>query len=131
VSALRLLVLFQLAIVPILGLGVPRQDVVAAPRLSPSEAPSHIGEEGTICGVVASSTFAARSRRQPTFLNLDKPYPNHIFTVVIWGADRARFSPPPEVAYRNKRICVTGLIKEYRGLPEVIVTSPTQITVSP
>lgn len=80
---------------------------------------------------MASATFASRTRRQPTFLNLDKPYPDHIFTAVIWGADRPAFNPAPEVAYRNKRICVTGLIKDYRGRPEVIVTSPAQITVSP
>jgi micrococcal nuclease len=126
---LRSLIIVKLAAVLILG--VRGQDAVAAGRLSALEAAAHIGEEATICGVVASATFAARSRRQPTFLNLDRPYPDHIFTVVIWGANRDAFSPPPEIAYRNRRICVTGLIKEYRGRPEMIVTSPTQITVSP
>jgi len=27
----------------------------------------------------------------------------------------------------GKNICVTGLIKEYKGKPEVIVSDPTQI----
>jgi hypothetical protein len=31
-----------------------------------------------------------RTRRQPTFLNLDAPYPQHIFTVVVWGESRAQ-----------------------------------------
>ena len=116
-NLLRLLVFFPLALILILGLDGQTHDVGAAAPSSAPEAAVHIGEEATICGVVASATFAARSRRQPTFLNLDKPYPNHIFTVVIWGTDRAAFSPPPEVAYRNKRVCVTGFIKEYRGRP--------------
>lgn len=51
--------------------------------------------------------------------------------MVIWGADRPAFNPPPEVLYREKRICVTGLIKEFRGRPEVIVSSPAEITASP
>lgn len=103
--------------------------VRGATTLTPSEAARHIGEQATVCGQVASATFASRTRRQPTFLNLDKPYPEHIFTVVIWGADRAAFNPPPEVLYRNKRICVTGQIREYRGRPEMFVASPGQITV--
>ena len=82
-----------------------------------------------MCGQVASATFASRTRRQPTFLNLDQPYPNQIFTIVIWGSDRPTFNPPPEVAYQGKRVCVTGQIREYRGRPEVFVTSPAQITI--
>ncbi|HXJ81607.1 MAG TPA: hypothetical protein VMS64_23355 [Candidatus Methylomirabilis sp.] len=82
-------------------------------------------------GGLVSATFAAHTRRQPTFLNVNKPYPNHVFTAVIWGVDRAAFNPAPEVVYWKKRICVTGLITEYRGRPEVIVTSPAQITVLP
>jgi hypothetical protein len=130
-SMLRLLLLGPLVVTLVLGPTGRRHDASAAARLTPSEAGAHMGEETTVCGVVASATFASRTRRQPTFLNLDKPYPDHIFTAVIWGADRPAFNSAPEVAYRNKRICVTGLIKEYRGRPEVIVTSPAQITMSP
>src|SRR5712692_5691208 len=59
----------------------------AAP-LGPEEAASHVGESTTVCGLVASATHAARSRGAPTFLNLGKPYPDQIFTAVIWGDDR-------------------------------------------
>ena len=37
---------------------------------------------------------AARSHRQPTFLNLDKPDPNTPFTVVILGSDREKPGAP-------------------------------------
>lgn len=120
-----------LAIVLIHSLDGLGDDAKAATRLSPIEAASHIGKEATICGRVASAKFASGTRRQPTFLNLDRPYPHHIFTVVIWGKDRGAFSPPPEVVYRDKRICVTGLITEYDARPQVIVTRPDQITSSP
>ena len=37
----------------------------------------------------------------------------------------------PETAFANKRLCVTGQIKAYRGLPEIELHDPAQITVSP
>lgn len=91
------------------------------------EAASHIGEIGTVCGLVVSSKFAMRSKGQLTFLNLDRPYPNHIFTVVIWGKDRPKFGKP-DLTFAGKRICVRGLIADYEGRPEMMATDPVQIT---
>jgi hypothetical protein len=101
----------------------------AANTLAPDQAALHIGKQVTVCGQVASATFASHTRRQPTFLNLDKPYPDHIFTVLVWGEDRGAFNLPPEVMYRNRHICVTGVIKTYKGRPEIVVTAPAQIVV--
>lgn len=99
--------------------------------ISASEVARYLGENRTVCGFVASATFASQSRGQPTLLNLDKPYPGHIFTIVIWGSDRPRFTVAPERALRDKRVCVTGLITEYRGKPQIVVTLPSQIQVTP
>lgn len=96
-------------------------------QLSPEEAQGHIGENQTVCGMVASTNFAASSKGQPTFLNLNRPYPNHIFTVVIWGQNRPRFKNPPEEFFDGKRICVTGEITTYRGKPQIEVQAPSQI----
>lgn len=96
-----------------------------------SGAINHIGQKKTICGKVASTFFSFKSRGQPTFLNLDKPYPEHVFTAVIWGSDRGQFSEAPERALREKRICVTGLITSYRGKPQITVNSPSQIQLQP
>lgn len=95
--------------------------------LTPMEASSHVGERATVCGLVASSRFAVRSRGNPTFLNLERPYPNQIFTVLIWGSDRQKFGMP-EAKYLGKQICVTGDIRFYHGTPEIIATQPTQIS---
>jgi DNA/RNA endonuclease YhcR with UshA esterase domain len=91
-----------------------------------ADAKNHIGETATVCGKVVSTHYATRSRSQPTFLNLDEPYPHQIFTIVIWGSDRAKFGAP-ESTYQGKLVCVTGRIKEYRGAPEVIASEPAQI----
>jgi hypothetical protein len=54
-------------------------------KLTAVEAKDHIGEQATVCGKVASTRYAATSRGKPTFLNLDKPYPSQVFTILIWG----------------------------------------------
>jgi len=97
--------------------------------ITPGDASKHIGETKTVCGTVASTFYSVRSKGQPTFLNLDKPYPNQIFTVVIWGPDRNKFKNSPEVFFKEKTICVTGQIETYRGKPQIIVRDPSQITI--
>jgi len=100
--------------------------VLSQRKLSTSEARDHIGEQATVCGKVASTRYAATTRGKPTFLNLDKPYPNQIFTVLIWGENREKFGAPEE-KYRDKQVCVTGKITEYRGAPEIVVSDPQSI----
>jgi DNA/RNA endonuclease YhcR with UshA esterase domain len=97
-------------------------------KYSAGEAAYHVGEEATVCGVVVSTKWATRATGQPTFLNLDRPYPNQIFTVVIWGSDRGAFGAP-ETQYAKRRICVTGKIREYRSKPEIVVNDPSQVVV--
>ena len=101
---------------------------LAQTSISAAEAKNHVGERATVCGEVASMRYAARSRGNPTFINLDKPYPNQIFTVLIWGSDRPKFGDPEE-AYRSKHICVTGKMSDYKGVPEIVAYEPSQINV--
>jgi hypothetical protein len=100
----------------------------AQTSISSTEAKNHVGEKTTVCGEVASSHYAERSRGNPTFINLDKPYPSQIFTVLIWGSDRPKFGKPEET-YGSKRICVTGKISDYKGVPEIVAYEPAQIKV--
>ena len=100
----------------------------AQTSISAAEAKNHVGERATVCGKVASTHYAAKSRGNPTFINLDKAYPNQIFTVLIRGSDRPKFGDPEE-AYRTKRICVSGKISDYKGVPEIVASEPSQIKV--
>src|SRR5580700_7418138 len=92
----------------------------AAAGLEPGEAAQHVGEKATVCGTVVSAHYAPRTRAQPTFLNLDRPYPNQIFTAVIFGSDRPKFAEP-ETKLQGKRVCVTGTIRLYRRKPEIVL----------
>src|ERR1700757_229550 len=87
---------------------------------------NHVGATVTVCGKAASTRFVSGSKGQPTFLNLDKPHPKEIFTIVIWGTDRPKFGKP-EDTYRNKDICVTGRITSHKSVPQVIIGAPSQI----
>jgi hypothetical protein len=49
---------------------------VAQKKLTAAEAKDHVGETATVCGSVVSTRYASSTKGQPTFLNLDKPYPN-------------------------------------------------------
>jgi micrococcal nuclease len=112
------------------------EGATAQKQLSVSEVSKHIGETATVCGYVVSTKYASSEDGQPTFLNFGKPYPNQLFTVVIWGVDRDKFARP-EVAYKGKRICVTGLItlpkkrSKTKAVPEIIADNPKAIKPEP
>jgi hypothetical protein len=94
--------------------------------ISAAQARDHVGEKATVCGQVVSTHYAASSRGSPTFLNLDEPYPNQIFTVVIWGSDRPKFGTP-ESTYENTHMCASGVIDSYRGVPQIVAPEPRQL----
>jgi hypothetical protein len=94
-----------------------------------TEARLHIGTTGTVCGNVMSTRYLSSSRGQPTFLDIGKPSPKQEFSVMIAGADRAKFGGSPEVEFRDKVICVTGQIRSYQDGAQIIAADPKQIEV--
>ena len=88
--------------------------------IAPEDAMTYLDQTGTVCGEVASSKYAVQSKGRPTYLNIGKPYPNHIFTAVIWDTHRAQFGAP-EQRYKGKWVCVTGRITVYQGAAQIEV----------
>jgi DNA/RNA endonuclease YhcR with UshA esterase domain len=90
---------------------------------------SHVGEHITVCGVVSGVSYRPDVNGQPTFINFDRPFPNHTFTALVWGDRRASFNPPPEVRFsEGTMVCVDGVIELYQGTPEIVVDGPSQIS---
>lgn len=89
--------------------------LAGAQTIPTSEAAKHVGERETVCGTVAGEHTAVSSRGTPTFINLDQPYPHQVFTVLVWGENRASVGNLPTTG----QLCVTGSIKDYRGVPEI------------
>jgi hypothetical protein len=88
---------------------------------------NHIGEKVTICTKIFSTKYLDNSKM--TFLNAGAAYPNSPLTIVIFGKDRTNFKDAPETLYANKDVCVTGLLKEYKGKAEIVVTKPEEIII--
>ncbi len=86
---------------------------------------SHIGEKVTVCAKV----YGTKALEKVTFLDLGAAYPNSLLSVVIFAKERNNFKEAPDVMYADKNICVTGVIKEYKGKPEIIVSTPGEIEI--
>ena len=93
--------------------------------VNPADAKNHIGRRETVCGVVMSASYTAASRRLPTFLSLDESYNGQDFTGVTLGEDREKFEAPETL--KGKRICVSGLIEEYQGVPRIVLRKTSQL----
>jgi hypothetical protein len=99
-------------------------------RISWRDAYKHVGQRRTVCGPVASTKYAGGSNGSPTFLDLGRAFPDSSrFTVVIWGQARGKFAFKPEQHYRGRSICVTGSIRDHRGIAQIHATQPSQIVV--
>jgi hypothetical protein len=96
-----------------------------AQTLTSAQAKAHEGENATVCGVVAGERTATSSRGVPTFINLDSAYPKQVFTILVWGDDRGNVGELPRT---GSRVCATGLIADYHGVPEIVLKSRGQLS---
>ena len=112
---------------------VPKPQPLALPSgvISWKDAAKHYGEHGTVEGKIV----ATKNTGKVCFLNFDPDWKT-TFTAVIFAKRFSAFPPNPENYYLNKRVRVTGYIKEYRGRggkyapkPEIICESPSQIEI--
>lgn len=81
-----------------------------------------------VCGTVVSTH---KSGRGNIFINLDKRYPNQIFTGIIWARNTVNFEYQPEIFLKNKKVCFTGKVKANKdsGLPQMQIRNSPQIEV--
>jgi len=91
------------------------------------EAGKYFGRELIVEGKVADAYHDLKSNT--VFLNFEKAYPNHCFTGVIFSSNLYKFVQKPEDYYLNKTVRIMGEVKEYKGKPEIILETPTQIEV--
>jgi micrococcal nuclease len=61
------------------------------------------------------------------FLNFHTDY--QYFTAVIFACDLPGFPDSPDTYYVGRKVHIIGIIKEYKGSPEIIVKTPDQIKI--
>jgi micrococcal nuclease len=88
------------------------------------DAANHYGKYKTVEGTIVSGKCLPKV----CFLNFDQNY-RTTFTAVIFSSDLSKFPPNPDQFYLNKKVQVTGTIKEYKGKPEIIIKGPDQIII--
>ena len=89
--------------------------------VSPLEAGDYNGKTVTVKGFVAD----VYKSEKVAYLNFVEKYPDNPFTVVIFAS---KFGDFPEIEkYKNKDIEVTGRVSIFRGKPQIILNSPSQI----
>jgi DNA/RNA endonuclease YhcR with UshA esterase domain len=87
-----------------------------------SDAAKHVGETVSVRGLVAG-VYTSKSN---TFINFGAAYPHHTFTAVIFSSASSRFKDPQK--WDGYVITVTGKIKLYKGKPEIVLESPSQVS---
>jgi endonuclease G len=76
------------------------------------------GKKVTVKGTVVN---ARETKNGHLFFNLDKNYPNQIFTVAIWKQNMVNFSYNPLVEWMNKKVTISGKIADFDGVPTMIL----------
>jgi DNA/RNA endonuclease YhcR with UshA esterase domain len=101
----------------------------AQTTIAAKDAAKHTGETVTICDKVYSTKLLDGSNM--TFLDLGGFHPKQALTLVIKGDDRSKFKGAPEVDFKGKNVCVTGVIVDFKGKPEIVLSDPTQLKLDP
>ncbi|MCX7833390.1 MAG: hypothetical protein N2490_04190 [Ignavibacteria bacterium] len=92
-------------------------------EITTKEVNDYINKTVTVKGYVAQVVM----RPKVNYLNFDKKYPDNTFTVVIFPDDMYKFDDL--MKYQNKNVKVTGRISLYKGRPQIIVNSTSQIKI--
>ena len=87
---------------------------------------SDMGKKVKICGNVVSTYL---SKNGHTFINLDKSFPNSIFSITIWESKAPNFSYVPHVKLENQKICVVGKINDNKGIPTMNIEHDRSIMI--
>ncbi len=98
-------------------------------KINTLQAKDNIGKDACVCGKVVSTKYSENGKTNPTYINLDKKYPEQVFTLMIFGQDRQNFSYKPEEFLQGKTICIKGKIGEFKGTPQIIANKEKQVEI--
>jgi micrococcal nuclease len=93
------------------------------PVIDWSEADNYYNEYVIVEGTIINTYNSGRV----CFLNFHSNY--QYCTAVIFACDLPGFPYPPNTYYLDKKVQIIGIIKEYRGSPEIIIKTPDQIRI--
>lgn len=91
-----------------------------------TQAKQHVGKGRTviICGKVVGTRT---SRSGNVWINLDKAYPNQVFSVYIRKEHLVNFPYDPEEALKDQTLCFEGLVTNTGGSPTMRIERDEQV----
>ena len=93
-----------------------------APRISASRAATSVDQAVCVTGKVAQVSI----REKLVYLNLDKPFPDMPLTCVIFARNTNQFEL---MSLKGREVEITGRVTEFKGKPQIILTSSNQLKV--
>ncbi|MGB0525606.1 MAG: DNA/RNA non-specific endonuclease [Flammeovirgaceae bacterium] len=78
-----------------------------------------------VCGTVVSTRL---SRKGNLWLNLDKKFPNQVFSAYIPKEHLVNFSYIPEKELLGKQVCIYGMVRNVNGTPTMKVFKENEIS---
>ena len=88
-------------------------------------ATQHIGKSVTVC----SQVFGIKATDKVVLINLGAAYPASPLTIAILAKDFANFTTPPAEFYKNKKLCVTGIVELFKNKAQIVITKPEEISL--
>ena len=98
----------------------------AADTIPAADAAKHVGETGTVVGVL-SNVHKADSGKLIQW-EIGGAYPNNLFSAVIFKHDMSKF--PDLTPMVGKTLAITGKIEMYHDKPEIVLKDITQVQVA-
>ena len=83
-------------------------------------------DEITVCGTVVGARV---SKKGNILLNLDKQFPNQVFTVFIKKENIVNFNYKPEALLKGKIICVKGRVIDLSGVATMYIENENAIRI--
>lgn len=91
-----------------------------------SAAQQHVGEEAIVTGRIVAS---GKSKQGNQYFNFGAKFPKQTFSAVIKAPDVEKFGDLTR--FDGKLVSVRGKIDLHNDKPEIVLTSPEQITILP
>lgn len=97
---------------------------VSAQNIIPAKnAAKYFGHKIKVCDKVYGSSRTSDG----TLLYLGEEYPKQLLTLIIKTSDLSKFKGHPDIDFKGKDICITGVVISDKGKPEIVVTDPKQL----
>lgn len=112
---------FSLLIIAVFAFCVAKSQTMVLAK----DAGQYLGKTVTIC----DSVYSAKALDKLTLINLGAAFPKELITVVINKEDISKFTSEPLSMFLGNNICVTGVVSDFKGKKQIVVTDPKQIIV--